>query len=272
MSTILKWVLPYIITAANNYLPDVLEMLIKKIVKKDDKMGQIVLNIKSLTGVIMGSTAAFDLKEHGTQTKISDTTGVASISGLAAGTYPVTVSANGYTTSDNITITLPSDDSVVSQDIVLQSVQTVQAAIVDATSAVVAAVSPVIETAATSAATISTDPATAYTQVKADYTSLVSSIKSQKSAITAALKTGATAIIQAEGSALNITVTQKLNDSMHWYVTERSKIPSDSHGIPTGWDNLILWGKYTSMIASISIARKEGVTFLADVCTKLMNL
>jgi hypothetical protein len=260
MSTILKWILPYIITAANNYLPDVLEMLIKKIVKKDDKMGQIVLNVKSLTGVIAGATAAFNLNVNGTQTKISDATGIASISGLAAGTYPVTVSANGYTTSDNITITLSADDSVVNQDVVLQSTQTVQVAVANAQTEVVAAAADVITAAVT------TTNCTTLADAKTAYKALDASITASKAAATAAMKSGATEIVQAEGAELTKTLKQQLTDSIGWYVKQRSELGTTKE-IIGDFKKLGEWCDYSSMIGSMCFLRSKLVSFVEKVVT-----
>jgi hypothetical protein len=97
---VLKCILPYILKAADKYLPEVLECMIEKLKEKKEviKMGaSLKVIVKTSLGLALsGATVSYKIGSS-SQSGTTANDGSYNVSDLPAETYIVTASKNGYT-------------------------------------------------------------------------------------------------------------------------------------------------------------------------------
>ena len=98
IAKIIMFLLPYLIKAADKYIPEAIDGLIKKIIKKKEamKMATVLVTIKNQAGAsLAGANVSYTVNGLSASKKTDDA-GQASISGLPADTYKMTGSIAGY--------------------------------------------------------------------------------------------------------------------------------------------------------------------------------
>jgi len=99
IAKIIMFMLPYLIKAADKYIPEALDGLIKKIIEKKEvmKMATVLITIKNQAGATLAGANVSYTVNGLSASKKTDENGQASISGLPADTYKFTGSVAGYT-------------------------------------------------------------------------------------------------------------------------------------------------------------------------------
>lgn len=224
-------------------------------------MSQIKLNIKDLTGKsVKDVSVVFNLECKGLIERISDEHGNVSISGLDVGIVPITVSKNGYT-SQSFVFKIDNNELSYFREIVLVSTENkekVRDVVKETSSKLVEATTNSVVESFKFVEPKNIDEA------KIWYKSFQKNINSQKEVVEKALKDGAHDILQQQASNLTYTLGQQLTASIHWYVSERSKLN------PLGsLDELGKWASYTSIIGALFILRNNLVEYISKILNKL---
>jgi hypothetical protein len=264
-----KWLLPYVLKMADKYVPELLEALVHRIKEKKEvkiMSTKITFHVKALgrNDGIAGAHITYHIDGIGDNHADTDGTGTASITSLPVGAYTFKVSAAGF---EPATTTVNLQDGIDKDvPIILTVSQTVQNAVQDAETKVANAATPVIEKVVEAGVAISTTNCETLADAKTAYKALVASVDASKDNIQAAIKTGATEIVQAEGAKLTKTLKEQLSDSIHWYVKKRSELGSEKE-IMHDWSKFKAWCDYTSMIAGMAFLRTSLMTFVDGIAT-----
>lgn len=226
-------------------------------------MAQIKVNVKNMVGeAIADAQIALNLGTNGIVAKITDAEGNTSVSGIAVGDLPISITKEPYQKQD-ITLKIETDDAVVQKNVILLNAQTTTKVEDDVTKVV----STVVDTAVTEvvSAFVFKEPTT-FGEAKALYKSLEDNINNQKNVVEASLKAGLTDVFQQQASNLVYVLSSQLQKSMDYYVSARSGISPFS-----SWSNTEKWAKYTSMIAGIYLIRKSLVSYVNKLTEKLVD-
>ena len=129
-------------------------------------MAQIKINVKNMVGeAIADAQIALNLGTNGIVAKITDAEGNTSVSGIAVGDLPISVTKEPYQKQD-ITLKIETDDAVVQKNVILLNAQTTTKVEDDVTKVV----STVVDTAVTEvvSAFVFKEPTT-FDWVRAEY-------------------------------------------------------------------------------------------------------
>jgi hypothetical protein len=278
--SVLKWLLPYILKAADKYLPELLDALIQRIKNNrfgndsktiietinkkkevDNMSATITVSVLNASRVgISGANISYNIPDVAVmQVKQTDTSGNATISGLPAGQYAFKVTANGYNEQTaNVTL---SDNANSSMSVIMTETEekkevenvVINTAIQNAGTSVVDAINKTLTT--TSVDNIA-DAKTAFKGYMSDLSGQMDSIK--KSMANEAIDS-----VTADSATFIQSVKHQLTDSIAWYVTQRGKLIPDNGRVAA--KNWIEYLEYTSMIGAMYVMRGTVATFVDTV-------
>jgi len=146
LTPILKWILPYVLKAADKYMPNLLEYLMNKITeKKENYMSTIQIIAKdSAEKPLVGVSLAYQIGAVTPTPAVTGTDGTVTLSGLTAGdSYTFTPTLTGYT---GTAVTVTANDAQTEVVNIVMTADTVETAKSVITTAAVAAVTTTLTT------------------------------------------------------------------------------------------------------------------------------
>ena len=224
-------------------------------------MAQVKINVKNMVGeAIADAQVALNLGNNGIVAKITDAEGNTSVSGIAVGDLPISITKEPYQKQD-ITLKIETADAVVQKDVILLNIQTNTKVEDDVKTEIVDPIANQLISAFTFGTPTNIDEA------KIAYKKLEDNINNQKFAIETMLKDGLTDIAQQQGSNLIYTMKTQLQASMDYYVSARSKLNPYRSLKEFGQ-----WTEMTSCIAAIYWLRNNLVRYTNKLLEKVTTL
>lgn len=254
---IAKYILPFLVRFLDKHGDEWLEKFYDKIgrildTREEEKMSTLRVETN------VGANVEFALGRKGTIRRVAED-GVALVTGLDETDSPtVTVSMDGYMTEEKKIQSMQNDVTVL---IDLEKIKPVEEVVKEE---VVEPLTPIAAEVISKAASINI---TNIEEAKKDYKEIEEFVKSQKSTIENALKSGAYGVAQSAGADLINGIRTRLNESMDYYVKLRSKLN------PLGsWVEFRDYCEYTSMIAGIFFIRQNLVTWLGEILKQIEKI